>query len=309
MEVQISVVIATHNRCKYLAKALQALLNQSLQKPLYEVLIVDNASTDETPKVVADFKKQVDCIRYIYEATPSANLARNIGWQHARGEIVAYMDDDAIPAFEWLENILKVFYKIHPMPGVVGGKVVPLWESERPTWLHDKLFGALSLIDYSKQACILDKKYPFSVNMAFQKKLLAEFNGFDLQLGRKGNKLLSGDETAIAIRIKKAGYSIYYDPAIMVEHYIPNARLTHKWFMKRYYWGGFSEALMWRILEKPTLFSWIKKLSFTIYAFMRNPQHVKYLFYIPESPDMFWFKCIVHARIGYISGLFSRMSN
>jgi glycosyltransferase involved in cell wall biosynthesis len=304
MKLFITVVIATHNRAEHLINALDGLANQSLPKEDYEVIIVDNASTDNTKLIASEKASLFTHFSYFYEATPSANLARNIGWQKAAGEYVAYMDDDAIPQYNWLERLVQDFNTIQPKPGIVGGKVVPMWESARPGWLHPKLLGALSLVDYSDKPIFLEKKYPFSVNMAFQKQLLKEFGGFDLQLGRKGKKLLSGDETAISIRIKKAGYGIFYDPAALVKHFIPSNRLQTQWFKKRYYWGGYSEALMWRILEKPTSMAWLKKIAYYLYGFVRNPHHIFYLFYTPHQPEDFWLKCTVHARIGYIAGLF-----
>ncbi|MDJ1483152.1 glycosyltransferase [Cytophagaceae bacterium YF14B1] len=310
MKPLISVIIATHNRDKYLEKAIYSLSLQSLAYNEYEVLIIDNASTDKTKEIV---EKQISklniSLSYIYSPEPSANKARNIGWQKALGKYVVFMDDDAIAVPEWLERIVSGFQTVSPSPGIIGGKVVPIWEKEPPDWLNPKLYGALSLIDYSPEKTFLDKKLPFSVNMSFQKTLLAQYGGFDIALGRKGDKLLSGDETAIAIRIRNAGYKVYYDPAIEVGHHIPSSRLDQSWFTKRYYWGGYSDALMWRILEKPTPFRWVKQLCTSIYSFLRNPSHIFYIRKETNNPEVFWFKCIVYARIGYIRGLFDFSKN
>lgn len=307
MNIRISVVIATHNRCKYLSQALQGLINQSLDKNDYEVIVVDNASTDATKELVKQKFLELSNLVYIYEPTPSANLARNIGWKKAKAKYVAYLDDDAIPANTWLENILKCFDKVKPEPAIIGGKVVPIWERERPHWLSDKLLSALSLIDYSNTPIYLTgRKLPFSVNMIFQKDLLEQFGGFDLNLGRKGKKLISGDETAIALKIRNAGYSIFYHPEILVNHIIPANRLTQGWFIKRLYWQGYSDALVWKIVEKPTLQAWIKKLMYYVYGFLRNPVNLLQINKEFSDSEKFWFQCIVHARIGFIRGLFAK---
>ncbi|MDJ1504457.1 glycosyltransferase [Xanthocytophaga agilis] len=309
-KILISVVIATHNRDFYLDKAIYSLSIQTLAKESYEVIIIDNASTDKTKEIAEKHLTSNSLnLHYVYSSEPSANKARNIGWQKAQGKYVVFMDDDAIAVQEWLERIVSGFQNVSPSPGIIGGKVVPIWEKEPPDWLHPKLYGALSLIDYSPEKTFLDKKLPFSVNMSFQKTLLAQYGGFDIALGRKGDKLLSGDETAIAIRIRNAGYKVYYDPAIEVGHHIPSGRLNQSWFTKRYYWGGYSDALMWRILEKPTPLQWVKQLGTYIYGFLRNPSHIFYIRKETYNPEVFWFKCIVYARIGYIRGLFDSSKN
>jgi len=300
----ISVIIATHNRADYLKIALESLEAQSAESNTFEVIVVDNASTDNTCSVVESFKDRIKYISYIYETQALANHARNIGWQAAKGTYVAYIDDDAVPVTNWIKNIYNSLNSLTPKPGIIGGKVTPIWEGEKPAWLDPRLYGALSLIDYSDQAIFLKNKYPFSVNMVFQKDLLQKFGGFDLKLGRRGTKLLSGDETAIAKRIERAGYTIYYDPAICVEHHIHKSRLNQAWFIQRYYWGGYSDALMWRILEKPGAWQWLKKLSFTIYSFIRNPGNLYSLRERTNNPEKFRLKCLAHARLGFIKGMF-----
>jgi hypothetical protein len=153
---------------------------------------------------------------------------------------------------------------------------------------------------------LIGRKLPFSVNMIFQKDLLKQYGGFDLRLGRKGTKLISGDETAIALRIRKAGHGIFYHPDIIVEHLIPANRITQGWFVKRLYWQGYSDALIWKIIDKPNIFEWLKKVSYYIYGFLRNPSDLLYLNRQFSDAENFWFKCIVHARIGFIRGLFNK---
>jgi len=306
-EIVISVVIATYNRAKYLSKAIEGLINQTLEKSQYEILVVDNNSTDNTKQIVLDLMKAVPNLKYIYEAISGANNARNTGWKNAIGKYVAYLDDDAIPSHIWLERILFAFESVSPKPGIVGGKVIPIWESEKPSWVKGRLLKALSVVDYSEEARFLEnKEFLYSVNMALQRELLARFQGFDVSLGRKGKRLTSNDEILIAIKIKNAGYKFYYDPLIAVEHLVPSNRLTHKWFFKRYYQQGYSDALMWMLLEKPSLWVWFKKFIYYIYGFVRNPTHIFYLLFKPAKAENIILTLLIYARIGFIKGLWQK---
>ena len=95
MNVQISAVVCTHNRAAYLRKALQSLVDQTMAQELYEIIVVDNASTDGTKQVVSEYSGASN-LRCLYEPVIGLSRARNTGWGNARGEYVAYLDDDAV---------------------------------------------------------------------------------------------------------------------------------------------------------------------------------------------------------------------
>lgn len=304
-EVFISIVIATYNRAEYLIRALDSLNNQSLHKSDYEILVVDNASTDNTKIIVEAKMKSISNLKYIYESTPGTNFARNTGLYKALGKYVAFMDDDALASPRWLEQIVYRFENIIPKPAIIGGKVSPIWEVDKPSWITDKLLGALSIVDYSQFPTFLENKFLFSVNMAFPCQLLRDFKGFDTRLCRKGKNLITNDEILIAIKLKKAGYKFYYDPDIHVEHIIPATRLTSEWFIKRIKAQGFSDALMWKLLEKPSIFKWVKEILYYLYGFLRNPHHIPYIFHTPDphASKKFKLKLGVCWRAAYIKGL------
>ena len=126
--VQISVVIPTHNRARYLSLTIQSLLDQGLPRSDFEIIVVDNRSTDSTKQVIDGFGGG-DLVRYVFEPALGASRARNTGWGHARGRYVAFLDDDVIASPAWLENILGAFETLQPTPGCVGGRVDPIWEA------------------------------------------------------------------------------------------------------------------------------------------------------------------------------------
>ena len=276
MNIKISAIICTHNRAAYLEKAIHGLIGQTLPKEQYEIIVVDNASTDGTRQLLGSryqvsgsrcqvlgdrYKDRSETsnlkpsiynltpdtcnLKYIYEPTIGLSQARNTGWKNAQGEYVAYLDDDAVAALDWLEKIIEAFESINPQPGCIGGKVEPVWEAPRPEWLSDSLLGQLAIVDWGDQPKSLDnQEWLAGANIAYPKRLLEEIGGFSVKLGRIGNKLLSMEENLMRLELEKRNYKFYYDANIAVKHHIPASRLTKKWLLKRSYWNGVSGAIV-----------------------------------------------------------------
>ena len=310
MTVQISAIVCTFNRASYLRKAIQSLIEQTLDKNSYEILVVDNCSTDETKQVVKEFV-HVPNLRYLYEPIQGLSQARNTGWQNAKGKYVAYLDDDAIAHPKWLERILEVFETVTPQPGVVGGKIEPIWEAPRPSWLLDSMDFCLSILDLSKDTPIIsyDRQLYAGANSAFPRELILKVGGFQVTLGRKGSKLLSQEEILFWKQLQAQGYCCYYDPLIVVHHHIPSSRLTKKWILKRMYWEGTSEALLEIYLDtlnlKQRLKMAISKIK-TLSKFGTKRKLTRLLIEMlktENSPPIFEQKCQIWMAIGYIMGI------
>ena len=146
----ISAIICTHNRDEYLGAAIDSLLNQSFeQDDQYEVIVVDNASTDNTAQVV-QARLPHPRLTYIYESTLGLSVARNTGAKAAKGQILAYLDDDAEASSQWLTALCRVYQQDESI-AIAGGKVTLLWPqgiTQPPLWLSDELasgFGAYDL--------------------------------------------------------------------------------------------------------------------------------------------------------------------
>jgi glycosyltransferase involved in cell wall biosynthesis len=309
MSIILSVIIPTFNRSYYLKKVLEGLQRQSLSNKLYEVLVIDNCSTDDTKTIVLDYSQTVSNIKYIYEPIQGLNIARNRGLDDSVGQYVAYIDDDAVPHTKWAESIIKSFTEVQPQPGVVGGPTLPVWEGSKPTWLVPQFEPAISMINHGTNSRFLHgREFLVGANMAFLKVLLEKAGKFSPGLDRIKNNLLSGGDTAAIEKVKRLGYGVFYEPQVAVDHYISTTRLTRSWFIKRYYWAGYSQALLWQTLDNPSGMDWFKKFAYTIYGFIRNPSHIFWLIRNTEHVEKFIFKCKVHARIGYLAGLLKIIS-
>jgi len=288
--VRISAVICTLNRAAYLAKAVESLINQTYPKEYYEIIVVDNGSTDNTREVVEKFS-QLARIRYIYEPIKGLCQARNTGWQAAGGKYVAYLDDDAIACPHWLEKMMKAFETGKPAPASVGGRVVPIWESERPAWLEEQMLGAYAIVDWGKKARFFKPSSPehhVGCNVAYKREVLQECGGFNVNLGRKGKNLLSNDEHLIRKYMDSHGLAIYYDPEILVDHLVPKERLTRRFMLRRHFWQGVSDVVewyeqsvsapkrLWLLLSGLEGLAWVVLylIGFLLWSFFRRPVSV-----------------------------------
>ena len=238
---QVTAVICTHNRVGYLQACIDSLLLQSVARPSYEILVIDNASTDDTAALCRPLAERGD-IRYVHEPVTGLSQARNTGWREARAPYVGYLDDDAKADQTWIESALHSFNKVTPPPAWVGGPIDLDFEYDRPEWIDEDMSVALGKVDWGDTAhALLPHERLGGGNSFYLKALLEDIGGFDTRLGRKGDLLLSGEETQLQRRVENAGGALYYHPGIRIFHHVPAARIRPSFFYRRYFWGGVTD--------------------------------------------------------------------
>ncbi|MEM7114747.1 MAG: glycosyltransferase [Chloroflexota bacterium] len=239
---RITAILCTYDRPDYLQKCLHSLAQQTLPADQFEVMVVDNGRFPTKTKAIVD---QFPACRYVREPQAGLSQARNVGWQRATTDYIAYFDDDVLVDPDCLLTICQVFSEMEPLPGCVGGQVRPIWEAPRPDWLSDRLMHGLSLIDWETTPHFLPpEQWLVGCNMAFSRDLLAEVGGFPTHIGRVGTGLISMGETAVLQKLQQLGYASYYHPAASVRHHIPASRLQKSWFVRRTFWNGVSRGLL-----------------------------------------------------------------
>lgn len=240
---RLSVVVCTHNRARLLRRCLAGLLSQTIAPRKLEIIVVDNASRDNT-RGVAQGGGRAGRIRYLFEPELGLSRARNLGWRRARAPLVAYLDDDAVPEPDWADATLRAFRR-RPEAACVGGRVDPVWPGELPPWLDQRLTGVLSVIHWSPWTRELEREeWLVGANLCLRRPLLQEVGGFPESLGRKGSSLMSGEEAAVVRALKSRGHPVLYEPSMRVRHHIPAERLTARWFLRRHFCQGASLGLM-----------------------------------------------------------------
>lgn len=308
MTIGITAIICTFNRADYLRRSLASLIDQTLSPDQYEIIVVDNGSTDTTADVLREFSGASN-LRVICEPVAGLSRARNTGWQNARAAYVAYLDDDAVAARNWLEKYVEVFSRLKP--GSVGGKCEPIWEAPQPDWLPDQMLTSLSVYDWSdgvhgaqrdEPMTLAEDQWVSGCNVAYPVAVLHEIGGFREDLGRKGGKLLSGEETYVRHQLDSLGYATVYHPGIVVGHHISPQRLNKRWFRRHAYGTGVTQAVMQR-METPI--GVLKRAELGLRKLGWAAPRLALMLATRSPADRFRRQYQVLESLGYLSGLWS----
>lgn len=247
----ISVAICTYNRADRLYLALDALRHQTLAADRFEILVVDNASTDRTPEVCQEFASSLPHLRYVFEPVQGLSKARNTALQEVKSSYIAFLDDDAIPCPSWLASLLHTFQTVRPEPVCVGGLIRPLWELPKPDWVHPTMESLFTILDGGDQPrWFRPNEFPWGANVAYQRDAVLKIGGFHEKLGRRGKSLLSGEEYLLNATLQSQGGGFYYHPEAAIDHWIPKERIDPNWLVRRNFWQGRSVALIEHMLGK-----------------------------------------------------------
>ena len=245
----LSVIIPTANRSGLLAKTLQSLLQCSGCRG-YDVIVVDNGSTDDTAAVVESFRNRFSQLRYFYDATPGLHTGRHIGMREAQTDILSFLDDDVVVMPTWSTAVLLAFET--PDVAMVGGKNLPEFECDPPQWLMEfwqenrrgeRKFGPLSIIDLGNEVKEINPKMIWGCNFSIRKSVLEAAGGFHPDSMPEELIHLRGDgETYVSEYVSGAGLKAVYHPMASVYHYVPKSRMTHAYLQRRYFNQGISDS-------------------------------------------------------------------
>jgi len=232
-----------------LIKAIESVLSQSMDTRDFEIIVVDNGSTDGTEQLVKEIAdREKGRLRLIMEPKPGLSPARNAGAIASRGDIVVYTDDDAVAHKDWLINIRNAFDKHTPFPAVVGGKIKPDWEVPPPHWLPRELYPILYGRDYGDAPVRLFFPNTLTeVNFAVERRFLQETGWFFDGLGRKPGSLVSNEGDEILRRAWSLNRAVWFEPKAIVSHHVSKTRLNKQFVYKRALWQGISDAFLARL--------------------------------------------------------------
>ena len=253
--MDITVCICTHDRPDYVRDCLAGLRAQTVAADRFDTLIVDSASSEPAAAILATLARDhgATLIRVDH---PGVSLARNSGAKAAHTPYIAYIDDDAIPAADWIAAIQCALAEPGPAPAVLGGRILPRWEAPLPAWWPPSLLGVLSIIEYEgrgeyRSPQVPAKLEPYAANMVVSVAALRAVGGFPTTAGRYGTVLLSDEEVQLAWTLQNMGRSVRYDSRIVVRHQIQASRFTPKWLLSRLYWQGASTVVTRRLTGRP----------------------------------------------------------
>jgi glycosyltransferase involved in cell wall biosynthesis len=252
---RVSVVIPTYNRADLLGETIDRL--GSIRPKFagaWEVVVVDNNSTDATGRVVHTRQQHFPVpLRYLFETRQGRSHALNAGIAATSSEVLVFIDDDVVVDDEWFDEATAPL--LDPESGVdyTGGPVRPIWEAPRPAWLPaDKsdIWGTIAILDYGAEPFVFEerRRVPLGANMAVRRSLVQKIGGFSPRLGRSGGTHLLGQEVPEFLsRSRNAGGRGLYVPDMVVNHHVPARRLTKTYFRRWWYGKGLSRAELDRL--------------------------------------------------------------
>jgi glycosyltransferase involved in cell wall biosynthesis len=230
--MDISVIICTHNRARNLSVLFDSLFGLEIPGNLtWEILLVDNASTDETPEMIEhEMSSRRLPLVVLEEQDIGKSRALNSALCRARGELMIFADDDVIPSPGWIRSYYEAAWK---NPHVLGfcGRVLPQWEGELPRWLCKEVMtalpeGLINRCDYGDKECFLpEHRVPGGLNAALKKKAVVKMGFFREDIG-PGTSIPYAEDTDYMRRLLDYGHEFLYVPGALVYHRNPVERMT-----------------------------------------------------------------------------------
>jgi glycosyltransferase involved in cell wall biosynthesis len=252
---RITAVVCTHDRPHYVAACLDALDQQTVGPDGFDIVVVDSASPPGAAEQLRALAAARPNARLIRLEEPGVSLARNAGLGAASADWVAFTDDDARPAPNWIACIQATIAEAPRPPALLGGTVLPVFEAPLPSWWPSSLRGVLSIIEWQGRGRYFTDDVPtdlepYAVNMAVHVPSAQAVGGFTRTIGRHRTVLISDEEVQLAWRLHKAGYDCLHDDRIVVHHSIQASRMNPRWLLNRLFWQGASTALTLRSVAR-----------------------------------------------------------
>lgn len=264
----ISVIIPTRNRADFLAAALESLTRQTLSRDMFEVLVIDNGSTDLTSKVAQEYSGVLGNIRYFFDSEPGLHIGRHRGMLESKNDILVFADDDIEALPTWLEAIKDAF--LNPDVAMVGGNNFPQFLQDPPRWLKQMWertqkdgshsISALSIFSQDGPARTFSPYYVWGCNFSIRKSVLYAAGGFHPDGMPRDLLRFRGDgETHVSQYVMETGLQCIFHPGASVFHKVPPERMTLDYFFQRGFNQGISDS--YTALRNPVKKSVVKRGS------------------------------------------------
>jgi glycosyltransferase involved in cell wall biosynthesis len=306
--MKVSIIACTYNRAPLIDKLLRSLVAQEFEGE-HEIVVVDNNSTDDTKTIVENWipRANPNCpIRYLFVARQGVSFARNAGVEAATGDVVAFIDDDAVAEKDWLQRVIDDMRD--QSLACVGGKVIPAWAEPPPDWITFELLPSIGGSILGDNRCVMTGKlYPLGGNMAVRKSWHQSLGGFNINMGRVGKSLATAAEIEFADRLRRAGGVTLYDPQMIIHHHVPPSRMTQEYFLRVRYWEGRSVAV-WQRLRKGRLHQWLMGIARILVAVPRDAAHILINSTMGKRSLVFSYQCRLRRTRGYVDEMWEELT-
>ncbi len=250
VKVEVSVVVCTYTprMLDHFIECVESLVNQSYEN--IEIICIVDGNEDYYNRIIneyGEFLRENSTKIFLNEKNLGLSESRNRGAELAEGDVVAFIDDDAIADERWIEELVKMYKR-----GAIaaGGKLVPLWITKKPKWLPEEFYWLIGATHLGFPEVVAEVRNTFGSNISFKRNIFLDLGGFSKHLGIKGNVVLQSEETEFCERMrKKYGKGVMYNPNAIVYHKVFENRTKLGFLARRAFWQGYSKAVMERIAD------------------------------------------------------------
>lgn len=262
MPKRFSLIIPTCNRPEGITRAIECIMANTM-KP-FETIVVDQSDGGETEAVVQERRNAGMCIRYIRDIKKGLSRAKNIGIGSATGDILIFLDDDGYIGKDWLEEMAMAFEDERFNAGIVFGRVLPVYEEKNTSWeMPDRWRYLLPAYDQGDRLeRLAERSLPGGGNTAIPMQVFDRVGGYREELGVNFSKnaQLYGEDSEFALRVKKAGYDLVYNPGAVLYHPVQMSRQNQGFLNRRLYAEGISQIYIHLAANRFSFISRIRSL-------------------------------------------------
>ncbi|MBV0901124.1 glucosyl-dolichyl phosphate glucuronosyltransferase [Haloarcula salina] len=247
--MRVSVVLCTHTMERYddCREAAESVLGQTYDD--VELVLVSDGDRTVYDRYERDFGDRADVLTHCNDENVGLLESRNNGAEVATGDVVAFLDDDAVADERWVEALVDAYERQDAL--AVGGRMTPAWVAGKPSFLPEEFYWLVGVThrgfgpdgdpDESGEV-----RNTFGSNISFDRAVFLDLGGFDDDIGgRQGDKNLQGGETELCARLEtEHGERVYYTPDALVAHKIFDYRTDPGWLLDRAFWQGYSKRGM-----------------------------------------------------------------
>jgi glycosyltransferase involved in cell wall biosynthesis len=327
-QLDFTVAIATYNGAKRVPLVLDHLSRQQeVANIRWEIIVVDNNSNDDTAEIIRRYQKSMPNLRYAFEPAQGAGYARHKAVRLARSPLIGFLDDDNLPSPLWVKSAYQ-FAQDHPRAGLIGSRIQGIFDSHLPE-NFDRIAAFLALIDRGDSPLIYApemKVLPPGAGTVVRRRVwLENVPAHPVLTGRTGKTMLTGEDLEAALHIQKAGWEIWYNPAMRLQHVIPQQRLTRQYLISLMRGIGLSRyrtrmlsvnsliqpqmtlayslndirKIIWHLMKHGTA-AWTDTVAvseLTLYLFSL----ISPLFFLQKAFKQTWLQCIDQNSINSVS--------
>ena len=305
----VSVVVCTHSLDNYqnLAEAVDSLLEQTHRE--IEIVVVVDGNEELHQRMVTDYGSQAAIKTVPLKENVGLCRARNAGIGAAQGDIIAFLDDDALAERSWVENLAATYQEFEAI--AVGGKILPLWLGQRPDYLPEELYWLVGITHEGFAGeKVTEVRNTFGPNMSFSREVFQKVGLFNENFGfaRGGTSYMQGEEAEFTLRMKqKLGQGVIYNPKALVYHKITPSKVKVKALLKRAFYQGYSKALLRKL--NPSADSIATERAYLKSLLLKYiPQRMKRVYCLPELKKLFILVAsTISVGLGFVYGYVKEM--